>query len=649
MITPATIQTVLESARIEEVVSDFISLRKRGANYIGLCPFHNEKTPSFTVSTAKGIFKCFGCGKGGNSINFVMEHEHYSYPEAIRFLARKYNIEIDEEVQTAESIEQASEKENLFSVLAFAQKQYSKILLETEAGKAIGLPYFKERGFREDIIEKFQLGFSPNHSSALIDEALQNGYKKDALVKAGIAIEKNQQLSDRFHDRVIFPIHNLTGRVVGFGGRILTSDKTKAKYINSPETDVYNKSRILYGLFFAKNHIASENNCYLVEGYTDVLSFHQIGIENVVASSGTSLTIEQIKLIHRYTPNITILYDSDAAGIKASFRGIDLILEEGMNVNVVLFPEGEDPDSFARNNRPAVVKEYISKNASNFILFKTALLLKETQGDPIKKANLIKDIVNDISLIPDGISRNLFIKECSQQFEFSEQTLMNELNRLLRKKTAKKQGVSEEIVPNEEFPIEKQVVETTNSIEYQEKELIRILLNYASYQIIEFIPDQAGENQEHQLSVCDFIVHDIQKDGLTFENKYYAAIFNEYAGALEKDFIPDNAFFTAHPDEEIVKIVVDLLSTPYLISENWIKFGIHVPQENEIEVLTSLVTRTLYSYKTRKVEALLSEKQNLLKNPQIEDSDLQLTLFEIKQLQSIRNQLAFELQRTISK
>ncbi len=649
MITPATIQTVIETAQIEEVVSDFITLKKRGANYLGLCPFHNEKTPSFTVSPAKGIFKCFGCGKGGNSINFVMEHEHYSYPEAIRFLARKYNIEIDEEVQTPGSIEQAGEKESLFSVLAFTQKHYAKILQETEVGKAIGLPYFKERGFREEIIEKFQLGFSPNHSNELIVEANRNGYKNDILIKAGIASERNQQLYDRFQDRVIFPIHNLTGRVVGFGGRILTSDKTKAKYINSPETEVYSKSRILYGLYFAKNSIIHEDNCFLVEGYTDVISFHQAGIENVVASSGTSLTIEQIKLIHRYTPNITILYDSDAAGIKASFRGIDLILEEGMNVNVVLFPEGEDPDSFARKNRPAEVKEYIKKNATNFILFKTSLLLKEAEGNPSQKATLIKDIVNDISLIPEGISRTLFIRECSQLFDVSEQTLMNELNRLLRKKLIKKTDIKEEVLPEQDYPMDSQVIEMVNSIEYQEKELIRILLNYGSRLITAHHTDEKGEVHGYQVSISEFIVHDLQQDHLTFENPIYASILNEFAIGKEKAFIPNDAFFTSHPNEEVVKVVVDLLSSPYLLSENWIKFGIHVPLEDENEILTSLVTRVLFSFKTRKVEALLTEKQNLLKNPHLKEEDMLLALFEFKQLQGIRNQLANELQRTLSK
>ncbi len=649
MITPATIQTVIENARIEEVVSDFITLKKRGANYLGLCPFHNEKTPSFTVSPAKGIFKCFGCSKGGNSINFVMEHEHYSYPDAIRYLARKYNIEIDEEIQTAESIEMASEKESLFNVLSFTQKHYSNVLFETEVGKAIALAYFKERGFRDDIIQKFQLGFSPNKSNELIDQAIKNGYQKDIIVKAGLAIEKNNTLTDRFHDRVIFPIHNITGRVVGFGGRILTSDKTKAKYINSPETEVYNKSRLLYGLYFAKNAIISENNCYLVEGYTDVISFHQSGIENVVASSGTSLTIEQIKLIHRYTPKITILYDADAAGIKASFRGIDLILEEGMDVNVVLFPEGEDPDSYARNNRPAVVKDFINKNATNFILFKTSLLLKETQGDPTKKAALIKDIVNDISLIPDGISRTLFIRECSQLFDMPEQTLMNELNRLLRKKFVKKTDIKDEMLPEQDYPIENQNIETVNSIEYQEKELIRILLNYGSQQITAHRFDEKGENEEYQVSICEFIILDLQQDGLIFMNPLYDLILSEYTAGIEKGYIPDDNFFTSHPNEDVVRLVVDMLSTPYLISENWIKHGIHVPLENETEVLTNLVTRTLFSFKTRKVEALLSEKQNMLKEPTLEDNDMQIILYEIKQLQSMRNQLTNELQRIISK
>ena len=413
MISRDTIQTIIETARVEEVVGDFVTLRKRGVNMIGLCPFHNEKTPSFTVSPVKGIYKCFGCGKAGNSVNFVMEHEHYTYPEALRFLAKKYSIEIEEEEQTPEQLQEINEKESLYAVTAFAQKFFTECLFNTEEGKSIGLTYFKDRGFREHIMEHFQLGYSPDAWEAFTNNAIQNGYSPDYLVKSGLTIEKDGKRFDRFSARVIFPIHNLSGRVIGFGGRILKSEEKKAKYINSPESDIYNKSQVLYGIYFAKNAIIKKDNCYLVEGYTDVISLFQAGFENVVASSGTSLTTDQIRLIKRYTPNITILYDGDEAGLKASFRGIDMILEQGMNVKIVMFPDGEDPDSFVRNHRSIEVEEFLGKEARDFIRFKTNILIKEAQDDPIKKAGLIKEIVQSISFNsrcnhPFGLCQGVF-------------------------------------------------------------------------------------------------------------------------------------------------------------------------------------------------------------------------------------------------
>jgi DNA primase len=386
LIPKDTIQTIIETARIEEVVGEFVHLRKRGVNYVGLCPFHNEKTPSFTVSPAKGIYKCFGCGKAGNSVNFIMEHEHYTYPEALKFLAKKYNIEVEEEEQTPEQIQQLNERESLYAVTEFARKFFTEQLLNTDEGKSIGLSYFKERDFTDKTIDEFQLGYSPDRWDAFTKAAKENGYEKQFLVKTGLTIDKDGKHFDRFRARVIFPIHNLTGRVIGFGGRILKKDDKKAKYVNSPESEIYNKSKVLYGIYFAKNEIIKKDNCFLVEGYTDVISLFQAGIKNVVASSGTSLTTGQIRLIKRYTPNITILYDGDAAGLKASFRGIDMILEQGMNVKVVLFPEGEDPDSYARTHRSVEVEDYITSQAKDFIRFKTSVLLEETQNDPVKKA-----------------------------------------------------------------------------------------------------------------------------------------------------------------------------------------------------------------------------------------------------------------------
>ena len=404
----------MDSARIEEVIGDFISLKKRGANYLGLCPFHNEKTPSFSVSPSKGIYKCFGCGKSGNSVGFVMEHEHYSYPEALKFVAKKYSIEIEEEVLTPEMQQELDERESMFALNGFAAKYFAENLFQSEEGKSIGLTYFKERDFRESAIEKFHLGYAINKWEDYSKHSLENGYKKEVLVKTGLGIEKDNHVIDRFRGRVIFPIHNLTGKVIGFGGRILSSEKSTAKYINSPESEIYNKSKALYGIYFARNTMVKNDNCYLVEGYTDVISLHQAGIENVVASSGTSLTEDQIKLIKRFTPNITMLFDGDPAGIKASFRGIDLILEQGMNVKVVLFPDGQDPDSYVRAHRTTEVEEFIHDNAADFIKFKTNLLLDETVGDPAGRAKLIKDIVATIAHIPDGINRSVYIMNAAR-------------------------------------------------------------------------------------------------------------------------------------------------------------------------------------------------------------------------------------------
>jgi len=525
MIKPETVREILESAHVEEVVGDFVSLRKRGVNMIGLCPFHNEKTPSFTVSPAKGIYKCFGCGKAGSAVNFIMEHEHYSYPEALKFLAGKYNIEIEEEEQTPEQLQALSEQESLYNVTAFASKYFANAVFNTERGRAVALSYYKERGYREETIKKFELGYSPEEWDAFTKYALDNGYKLEFLERSGLTITKEQRHYDRFRSRVIFPIHSLTGRVIGFGGRILNMAASKAKYVNSPESEIYNKSKVLYGIYFARNAIVKNDNCYLVEGYTDVITLHQVGIENVVSSSGTSLTVDQIKLIKRYTRNITILFDGDAAGIKASFRGIDMILEQGMNVRIVLFPEGEDPDSYARNHRSTEVEDFISKEAHDFIIFKTNLLLKEAKNDPIKKASLIKEIVSFISLIPDGIYRSVYVKECSSVMDIPEQSLLHELNKLLRKrfnKNQQKDGYRDEIPESTEFVAPRQKEPDTLSSEFQERDIIRLLLLYGENMLT-----VTEEDEEMEMSVVEMVVHDILEDELTFKDPDCQGIFCE--------------------------------------------------------------------------------------------------------------------------
>ncbi|HQO87129.1 MAG TPA: DNA primase, partial [Bacteroidia bacterium] len=437
MIPKETVELIIETSRIEEVVGDFVSLKKRGANLLGLCPFHNEKTPSFTVSPAKGIYKCFGCGKAGDSVRFMMEHEAFTYPEALRYLAEKYKITIEETIPTVEEIQKQDERESLFVLYSFAQKFFSEKLFNTEEGRAIGLSYFNERGFNEAVIEKFQLGYAPDQWDALSQAVTENKFNRQLYEKSGLAVVKEQEqdsqkVYDRFRGRVIFPIHNLSGRVIAFGARQLANDPKSPKYINSPETDIYHKSKSLYGISFARKSIIQHDECFLVEGYTDVVSLFQAGVENVVASSGTSLTPEQIRLIARFTGNITILYDGDPAGIKASLRGIDLILEEGLNVKVVLFPDGDDPDSFARKNSTIQLIDYISKNAVDFIGFKTSLLLEEVANDPVRKAALIRDIVESISRIPDGIKRSLYTSQCATQMDVPEQVLITELNKIRR-------------------------------------------------------------------------------------------------------------------------------------------------------------------------------------------------------------------------
>jgi len=606
MISRETIDNIISAARIEEVIGDFVTLRRRGVNLIGLCPFHNEKTPSFTVSPSKGIFKCFGCGKAGNAVNFLMEHEHYIYPEALRYLARKYNIEIEEEVQTPEQIQEVSEKESLFNLNQFAHQYFSRILFETEEGRAIGLTYLRERSIREDLVKKFQLGYSPDKWDSFTEFALQNGYKKEFLLKTGLSIEKESRIYDRFHSRVIFPVHSVSGRIIGFGGRILSPDKNRSKYINSPESDIYNKSKTLYGIFFAKNSIISKNNCYLVEGYTDVISLFQTGIENVVASSGTSLTTEQVRMIQRYTYNITILFDGDPAGIKASFRGIDMILEQGMNVRIVLFPDGEDPDSYSQKYKPGEVQDFIQKNAVNFILFKTKLLLGEAHSDPIKKASLIKEIVLSISLIPDVISRSLYVKECSVLMSISESVLMNELNRLLRKKVLKNNTGSE--IASEDFirdfPESKIKLEADqNSAEFQEQEIIRILLLYG--QDIIHIKHNPKEKEEVPVMVADFVVHDIQRDELNFENPIFKQIFEIYVANLKDDIVPERNYFLSNQNMDISRITVDLIFTPYELSLNWAKNNILV--ETEEMRLRLHIEHSLLSFKARKIKKMLED------------------------------------------
>ncbi len=647
MIKPDTIDKIFDAARIEEVVGDFVTLKRRGVNMLGLCPFHNEKTPSFTVSPAKGIFKCFGCGKGGNSVNFIMELEHFSYPEALKYLATKYSIEVDEEKPSAEQQEAMDEKESLFNLTAFAQKHFEETIFNTEEGKAVGLSYFKERGFTTETIKKFGLGYGLNSWDDFTTKAIKHGYKKEMLEKSSLVRTKDQQTYDAFRNRVTFPIHNLSGRVLGFGARILTQDKKKPKYINTAESEIYHKGKVLYGLFFAKSAIVRQDNCYLTEGYTDVISMHQAGIENVIASSGTSLTTDQIKLIRRYTTNITLLFDGDAAGIKAAFRGIDMILEEGMNVKIVLFPEGEDPDSYARNYRPAEVKEFIETNARDFISFKTDLLLQETQNDPIKKASLIKEIALSISKIPEPIARALYVQKSSELLQIGENLLMAEVN-----KQRKTKGQPNEPTPQEEQSwvkthpsVEEMPVKSGINILHQEHEIIRALLLYSSQVIIFPDKDEEGHDIQFEITVADYLINEISNDEIDFENQLYQSIFEEYKSARQEERMPEEQYFFTHHNPEISKIAIDMLTSPYTLSNQWEdKHRIYVKKEEDD--VKKVVVEVLYAFKLKKLEKIISDTREQLKPDLPVEEMLEKTGF-IRDMGFIKEKLASELSRIV--
>jgi DNA primase len=551
MISRSTIDRVFESARVEEVIGEFVQLKKAGSNFKGLSPFTDEKSPSFMVSPVKQIWKDFSTGKGGNSVSFLMEHEHYSYPEALRWLAKKYNIEIEETEQTSEEKAQMNERESMFLVSNFAKDYFHDVMLNSNKGKAIGLSYFKERGFSEETVKKFDLGYCIDEWDHFTKAALAKGYDIKYLASTGLTIVKENKQFDRFKGRVMFPIHSMSGRVLGFGGRILTADKKAAKYLNSPESEIYHKSKILYGIYQAKKEIAKQDNCYLVEGYTDVISFNQSGIENVVASSGTALSSDQIRLINRLTKNITVLFDGDAAGVRASIRGIDLILEQGMNVKVVQFPDGEDPDSFAKSNSNAHLKEYLDNSAQDFINFKVSLLLKDSNNDPIKKAGVIRNIMTSISKIPDAIQREVYVQECARIMDISERVLFSELAQLLKKDVQKRskalnQKQDPNQPPSEYFKAQEQAqmglvkggqisTQKVDQLSILEKEIIRILLLFGNEEVgfTEEITNKDEDGKEilsvrkYQNLVSAEIYLHLQEDETEFTNPLFQEIYAE--------------------------------------------------------------------------------------------------------------------------
>ena len=687
MIDRATIDRIYAAANIVEVISDFVTLKKKGVNYQACCPFHNEKTPSFVVSPSKGLFKCFGCGKGGNAVSFVMEHENMNYVDALKYVAKKYGIEVQERELTPEEVRRNDDRESMMVVSSYAAEYFQHTLLETDEGRNVGIGYFRQRGFSDATIRKFGLGFCPAVGDAFTRAALAAGYKEEFLIGTGLTIKREQgDYRDRFAGRVIFPIHSISGRVTAFGGRTLRTDKKVAKYLNSPESEIYHKSDVLYGLFFAKKAITQEDYCILVEGYTDVISMHQSGVENVVASSGTSLTEGQIRLISRFTKNVTVIYDGDSAGIKASLRGIDMILREGLNVRVVLLPDGDDPDSFARTHNATELREFIRSAEEDFISFKTRLLMADAGNDPIKKAGLITDIVSSIAEIPEPITRSVYIKECARAMDVDEQLLLTEVARkratrtggkeagdFIRRQQARQRAegydrvrntppgndsrfADENTLPTEIYyagestgeiaEIEAAILPRTlhpgSSMEELEKELVKYLLKYGSENF-----DYKEGRQVVLLNVAEVIIGDLDANGIVFQDERYRTIYNEYLKLYRSGEPVSMHHFINHPDPAVCNAVVDLLTSDdnYTASKLWKKHDIIV--ESEKDRLAEAVPRAVILYKSKAIGHIIADLQSQLAAPDLSEEQEDDILYRIAALNQERSAISKKLSRLI--
>lgn len=670
MIDQITVGRIQDAAQIVDVVSDFVTLRKRGVNYVGLCPFHDDRTPSFSVSPAKNICKCFACGEGGTPIHFVMKHEQMTYYEALKYLAGKYNIEVIEKEYTDEERQAQSDRESMFILNEYARDYFAKILHTHPEGKAVGLSYFRERGFRDDIIKKFQLGYSLEQRDALSVEAQKAGYKQEYLLKTGLSTggDQGRPLYDRFRGRVLFPVHTLSGKVVAFGGRILKKAENVGKYVNSPESEIYSKSSELYGIYFAKGAIVKQDKCFLVEGYTDVLSMHQAGIENVVASSGTALTTGQIRAIHRFSENITVLYDGDTAGINAALRGIDLLLEDGMNVKVVLLPEGEDPDSFAKKQNAESFHQYIEQNESDFIRFKTELLLEQVGEDPIKRAGLISNVVESIALIPNSIKRSVYLQECSQLLNLEERVLIRELNRIRKRNYERKRQQSDREATQAEakgksiedkslslLPKEKAAT-SKNPYHAYELTILRYVVRYGNTPLyLKYEERKRGEAgkviHENVLvevgpGVTEFIRYDMERDGMQFTHPLYKQIFKEACEHMTDANFQAGRYFLSHPDPEISKLATELMSDRYHLSKIHSKIlgeeeGDKDSRLLEENLLSNYVPRATTELKNAYVLQKIKEITDKMKTS---DQENQVMLIqELRQLQEIKKVLSKEL------
>ena len=653
MIPKQTIDDIFQAARVEEVIGEFVHLKKSGSNFKAKSPFVDEKTPSFMVSPSKQIWKCFSSGKGGNVVSFIMEHEHFSYVEALRWLANKYGIVIKEDrEQTPEEIAEISIRENLAVINDFARNHFVENITKHKQGQAIGLSYFHERGFRDDIIAKFQLGYCLDESDGFTKKAIEKGYKLEYLEKAGLTKTKDGRHFDFFRGRVMFPIHSVAGKVLGFGGRTLKTEKSVAKYFNSPETELYNKSKILYGLFFAKNPIIKHDRCFLVEGYTDVISLHQSGLENVVASSGTALTHDQVRLIKRYTENITILYDGDAAGIRASFRGIDMILEEGMNVKVVLFPDGDDPDSFAKKSSYSELEAYITQASKDFIVFKSDILLKEAGNDPVKKAELIRDIVTSISVIPDAIKRQVYMRECARMFGMEEQVIISEITRIRKTKQGNTRTEHQAETHADIKTPEKELAATrTDLIYYQEYDIIRILLNYGlfSIDIQQIETDEHGTERQvtTSVSVIQLIIHEIEKDELEIEHPVFRLIYDEFKEGLENNILHENTYFIRHENHAVARACSDIMSVKHEASPNWSTQKVRI--NSEVDKLETAVMNCIYSYKNTKIVVAIKDIQDEIErlDHEAQYDEMMMLLAKQKQLEQVKILFSNHLGRII--
>jgi DNA primase len=653
MIPQETVQQIIHAADIVDVVNDYVSLKKRGANMTACCPFHNEKTPSFYVSASKQIYKCFGCGKGGDAVRFVMELDGLSYPEALRALAKKYGIDIQEREITDEELQAQNEKDSLYLLLDFAKDYYQKQLFESEEGQSIGLSYFKERGFTESTLKTFDLGYSPDGWNTFTEHALKSGYSIDGLEKAGLSIIKEgKDPIDRFRGRVMFPIHTVSGKPIAFGARILKNDPKAPKYLNSPETPVYHKSYVLYGISHAKKAIRVDDVCLLVEGYTDVVSMHQAGIENVVASSGTSLTREQIQLVRRFTNNITVLYDGDTAGIKASLRGVDLILEEGLDVKVVIFPDGEDPDSFVKRVGSQAFKDHIKETQRDFIRFKTEISLAEAGNDPIKRANLITDLVQTIAKIPDSIKRAVFTKEVAKLLEIDEQVLTIEGNKVFRKAAENKERDTRRSanqpnvqVGDKSIPLQRQTTsppipeaKQRSVLSYQEEECVRLLVCYGT-EIIE-----RNQVDEIDITLTDYVFQEIRD--MKFIDPLYHSIIEVFREFYERGEIPTVQFFSGHQTSEIQQATISWLATKHQLSVNWKeRYEIYVTQESEI-LADAAFTNILRLKKSRFEHDIIQLTKELTAEKDIEkQDDILLEMMTLKEvIKKIANMLGTVVQ-----